>query len=233
MKLKIYLLLSVFSLFACNALPIETQSGDITITVIPGAEWLHRFSFLTKNTPQFAIWTEDESGGYIDTLFVTRKTATEGWIFNNGNRRIESLPVWAHQRNVVEDDGLLLPTKEDPLTDGITGATPKDRMNLVIRPNDATTPFYVVLEINHSTDFNDYWTKSAEPGTPEYSGGTYGSGQPSLVYKALIDPTEEGPWELALAGHGSPDGSSGNITTDTSSITTALHIIETILVERK
>ncbi|MBN2510755.1 MAG: hypothetical protein JXB03_10775 [Spirochaetales bacterium] len=233
MKHFFLVILGIFALCACSAVPFETIGGDLVITVNPGEEWLHRFSFFKKNTPTFAVWLEDENGQYLDTLFATRKIATEGWIFNNGNKRIESLPVWSHLQNTDGQDLPTLPTKDRPLPDSITGATPKNETHIIVRPHNPGRPLYIFLEINHSTDFNQYWPENAQEGGPQWTGGSGGSGQPSLVYRALIDPSDEGPWILELVGHGSPDGSSGMIYPDVSSITSALYIIDSITVERK
>lgn len=127
--LNILLLVSMFTFQNCEKEDLTFQSGDIEIEIKAGDNWLHAFPLFLgitkKNPPQFAIWLEDTSGNYISTVFATYKIATESWLANNGNRRKESLPHWCHQRGVVYEDGLLSPTKAHPLTDGITGATPK------------------------------------------------------------------------------------------------------------
>jgi hypothetical protein len=180
---------------------------------------------MVDNPPQFAVWIEDDTGDYIQTVFVTRKTATEGWIFNKGNRHIEAVPRWMHQRNILDSDGYLLPSKKEPLIDGVSGATPKKEIEILFSPDPALTRFRIVLEINHSTDFNTAWPESAAEGSAGWSGGSEGSGQPSLVYSELIDLSGPGPWLLLLDGHGSPDGSDGEINTDVTGMTTALSIL--------
>jgi hypothetical protein len=60
---------------------------------------------------QFAIWIEDASGRYIQTLYATRFTAKGGW-----KKRPESLPEW-----VKAAQPLKLSAKE---IDAMTGATP-------------------------------------------------------------------------------------------------------------
>lgn len=215
---------------SCSGSADIAMGGDYVITVEPGEEWLHDFSKLIKNAPQYALWMEDSSGEYLGTVFLTRKTATEGWIFNKGNRRIEALPVWAHRRNIEDESGVLYPSKDEALSDGISGATPKEGSEIIISPLDSHSGFRLLMEVNHSTDFNDFWPKDALSGEADWTGGMEGSGQPSLVYSTWIDPDENGPWQLTLAGHGSPDGSDGLISADVSSCSTALQIMESIYV---
>ena len=86
-------------------------------------------------------------------------------------------------------------------------------------------------EINHSTDFNEAFPKSAKDGEANYSGGKEGSGQPAIVYAANVDLSSgEKSFEANLMGHSSPDGSSGEVNKDTSGLTTALHIVKRITV---
>ncbi len=73
--------------------------------------------------------------------------------------------------------------------------------------------------------------KSAKEGDANYSGGKEGSGQPALVYAAEVDLTSgKKEFTAKLIGHSSPDGSNGDLTKDTSSLTTALHIVKSITV---
>lgn len=60
---------------------------------------------------QFAVWIEDQDGNLIETLFVTKFTATKGWRI-----REETLPTWKNKANLAD-------LKKDEV-DGITGATP-------------------------------------------------------------------------------------------------------------
>ena len=220
-------ILLVLLLTDCSGL-YEGESGDLEITVTPGDEWIHAFSSTTHVPPTYAIWIEDEAGKYITTVYVTKKAGTEGWIFNSGNRRKESLPVWAHSRNIMADDGIYLPTKEAPMPDAVTSATPKEQQTVYAPIDSSNGRFMVYCEINHSTDFNDTWPKDAAPGTDGWSGGEEGSGQPSLVYKCLVDTAVPGPWELYLYGCGDAAGEDGNITEDWSSHTSALKILNGI-----
>jgi len=231
------LILMPFLLFAslsCEKDELIYSKGDLKITIETGDEWLHDFPLFLglkkKNPPTFAIWIEDTSGKYLSTIFATYKIATEGWQFNNGNRRKESLPHWCFKHNVVYNDGLMLPTKNDPLPDGITGATPKENKEIRLSIKDFSNPIVIKAEFNHSVDFNYYFAENAHKGDNNYSGGEMGSGQPALIYADTIYPTKTIA-NLKLIGHSSPDGTDGNIYTDLDKITTAKNIVKNIKVE--
>lgn len=219
----------------CNKELVEYNSNDLKISIEKGDKWLHSFPLFLginkKNPPQIAIWTEDMEGNYLSTIYVTHKIATQSWQASGGNRRKEALPHWCYQRGVVYEDGLYLPTKKSPLTDGITGATPKGSFDVRLVPFGKTKKFIVKVEINHSTDFNDAYPESAKEGDSNYSSGNKGSGQPAVVYAAEVDLTSDKKSFVAqLVGHSSADGSSGDISPDTSSLTTALHIVKSITI---
>lgn len=236
---KMKVLIPVFLLFtltivlgSCEKEDMVFEKGDYIIEIETGEAWLHDFPLFpgvkTKNTPQFAIWVEDTVGNFIANVYVTQKVATEGWLANKGNRRIEALPHWMFQRNVKDENGILLPSKKQPLPDAVTGATPKadSRFRLKL----AEPPFVVKAEFNHSTDFNEHYPKNATVGTPNYSGGEMGGGQPALVYAATVDGSEN-VVELKLLGHSSADGSCGNIFTNTDHLDSALKIVNKITVK--
>lgn len=227
--------LSFFSFFSCQHDLIEYEKGDVKVSIEQGDEWLHDFPLFwgisKKNPPQIAIWLEDTQGHYLSTVYATHKIATQSWLSAGGNRRKEALPCWCYARGVKYEDGLYLPTKSKPLTDGLSGATPRGSFNVKLKPSSALQKFVVKVEINHSTDFNEYYPKSAKEGDANYSGGKEGSGQPALVYAANIDLSSgQKTFEANLIGHSSPDGTSGEIYKDLSGLTTALHIVKRITV---
>ena len=120
------------------------------------------------------------------------------------------------------------------MTDAVTGATPKGSFDIKLTPTGKIKKLILKVEIYHSTDWNDAYPKSAQQGDSNYSGGKEGSGQPALVYAAEVNLTSgEKEFQLNLIGHSSPDGSDGDITTDISSITTALNIVKSITINLK
>ena len=219
---------------------VEYAQGDLKIFVEQGDNWLHDFPLFMgikiKNSPQVAIWLEDTQGNYLSTVYVSRKIATQSWKANGGNPRKEALPHWQHIRATKNLDGATGATPHgglniQPITDGVTGATPRGSFNLKLRPTDMLKLFVVKIELNHSTDFNDYYPESTKEGEPNYSGGKEGSGQPAVVYAAGIDLLSgDSSFEAALIGHSSPDGTSGKIDADMSQLTTAVHIVKKITV---
>lgn len=227
--LGISLLFLIF--ISCSDESLNFSNGDIEIQIETGEHWLHDFPLIgelitKKNPPQFAIWIEDTTGHYLTTLFATYKIATEGWVSNKGNRRKEALPHWCHQRGFIDSDGLYLPTKDVPLTDGITGATPIEDKTLLVKWS-GTQPFVIKAEFNHSVDFNNTYNKNLKPGDKNYSGGDEGSGQPSVIYSKTIDFDSQ-TYTLNLIGHGSPDGTDGRIYSNLSDLTTSTSIVKEI-----
>ena len=223
---------------SCNKKLLEYESDDVRVEIAEGEEWLHDFPLFLgikkKNPPQIAIWIEDSSGRYVSTIYVSQKIATEGWLSANGNRRKEALPCWCHSRGIRYDDGLFCPTKQQPVTDALTGATPRKGFSMYFREKTGLQRFRVLVEVNHSTDFTDVYAKDAVPSSPYYSGGKEGSGQPALVYMADVDlSTQSRSFTASLIGHSSPNGSDGGIYTDMEGIDSALRIVKQITVKLK
>lgn len=228
-------------IIGCSGQSVENNvsagfgTGNITVSVEEGSEWLHDFPLFwfikIKNAPQIAIWTEDMEGNFLSTIYVSNRLAKQSWRAAGGNRRKEALPAWSHAQGKKYADGLYLPTKEEPLPDAVTGATPKAGFNANLKADDKQRKFIVKCEFNHSVDFNGAYPKDAKEGDANYSGGTKGSGQPAVVYQAVIDlDSDERVFNGKLIGHSSPDGSDGKIYPDTSKLTTALNIVKGITV---
>lgn len=228
-------ILPLVGLCSCQQELVGYERGSVKVVVEQGEAWLHDFSLFLglkkKNAPQIAVWIEDPEGRYLETVYATHKIATQSWTAAGGNRRREALPHWCHRRGVRYADGLYLPTKKEPLADGISGATPRGSFDLKLAPVEGLTRFVVKVEVNHSTDFNDAWPESAREGEAGYSGGKLGSGQPAVVYAAEVDLSSgEREFEAVLVGHSSPDGSSGELFADVSKLTSALRIVKRITV---
>ena len=151
--------------------------GDSTLQVVvePGTEWLHDFPLFLglkrRNPPQMAIWIESPEGAYLATVYVTRRIASQSWRMAGGNRRREALPHWCHRHGVRYADGLYLPTREEPLPDAVSGATPRGGFEARFVRDTAWGRFVVKVEVNHSTDFNDTWPRSAREGEAGWTGG--------------------------------------------------------------
>ena len=119
-----------------------------------------------------------------------------------------------------------MPTKNNPIPDAYTGATPSG--NFEIRAKFDEQPpesFRILFEINQSWDWNEYWTNNKYPDDTEYKT----SCQPALVYMTEIDlknPQEF--YEMKVIGHSHYSGKTGELFTDLSTITTALDIAKGI-----
>jgi hypothetical protein len=191
---------------------IPAIQNKVELITEPGEYWQSKtkaFIFSIKKSPQFAAWIEDNNGNYISTITVSGKSAKGNWISAPKEGRPEALPIWNHrqQNNLVTND-----------FDAVSSATSKgafeariDNESLVIG-----NTYNVFLEINHSFDYNDHWTKD--------NSGV--NGQPSLVYHAQFVAGQSGRISLVPIGYGSVDGSNGKITEGLNGITTALEIIK-------
>ena len=216
----------------------ETTGTNVALVFEKGENFIYVLKFMNfipiKLPPQIAVWIEDPDGNYIETLYVTEKAGTQGWQGQPGGppaetiRRPEALPCWSHRRGVVYPDGLFMPTRENPLTDAVTAASPKGNFHLNTRvPQDITT-FVILAEVNLPGDYNEVYPETAAPGSPNYSAA---SGQPSIIYAATVDLSSgTKTWDLTPVGHGSPDGSDGSNNPDLSDLTTARDIISRITV---
>ena len=189
------------------------------------------------NHPLFAVWLADMNGKFIETLYVSesigkgtfpRADRKKGSWMAGPIQRPAALPYWAHQRNILNELGTYNPTPSHPEMDGNTGATPQASFVLNLKSSKELSGNYLVfLELNQSWDWNEFWYNDRFPGNKEYMT----SSQPALVYSVLIDTRQKASFMLKPVGHSSYDGSDGSLTSDLSSITTALKIAKSISVE--
>lgn len=191
--------------------------------------------------PLFAIWAEDSIGNYIETLYISRVISSS--TFDYGKkvndswepaiiRRPEALPVWSHKRGIQASDGLFIPLNKATDLDAVSGATPTNNFIIKSRSNFKNLNNYrVLIEINQSYDWNEYYTKEKFPDDKIYSGSGQ-VGQPSLIYFAEFKKSElEAPTHkiMKLMGHGHYSGKDGKLYKDISQITTAKNIAERII----
>lgn len=236
--MMLFFVITSVMMMSCSNEHMEYQAGDLSVCIEAGDGWLHDYPLFLgikkKNPPQVAVWLEDADGHYLGTLYASKKIATQGWVSAGGNRRKEALPYWCFQRGVVYDDGLYLPTKSQPLVDGMSGATPRTDFDVRLKNKTGLRHFYVMVEVNHSIDFNDRYSKDKKEGEPDYSGGPEGSGQPALVYRADVNlDSASTSFDAVLIGHSSADGTDGRLYDDLTGITSALTIVKRITVNVK
>ena len=185
---------------------------NMELVVEPGVNWFSKMKvflfFYKNNSPQLAAWIEDKDGNYISTIAISEKSAKRNWISAPKEGRPEALPVWSHrQLNFSVTDDL----------NAVSSATVKGSFEAKIDKGSLVNgnTYNVFLEINHSFDYNDFWTKN--------NSGV--NGQPSLVYYAQFVAGQNGSKSLDPIGYGSVDGSNGNIIRNLENFTTALNIV--------
>lgn len=187
--------------------------------------------------PLMSIWLEDLDADYIQTLFVPESVATSRYRYGeveNGQwmegvrRWPQTLPYWAHKRNIKASDGLYMPDPELPVPDAYSGATPTTGFVMSARADSIIDrPLKVMLEINQNWDWNEYWTNDKFPGDEYY----LRSCQPAVIYEGLIDPAMPASRVLMKAvGHSHPSGATGEMFPDLGTLTTALDIADSIYV---
>ena len=103
-----------------------------------------------------------------------------------------------------------------------------------IKLNDKLSGQYRIrFEVNHSFDYNEYYSSDRFPDDPIYSGDGF-TAQPSIIYQAIIDFDKPNQLlQMELVGHGHHSGQTGEIYADMSKLTTALELVERILVTYK
>jgi len=218
---------------------VEEQTEVITTNI--GGKGIAITVEFTKgkshNHPLMVIWLEDLEGEYIETLYVAESIGKG--IFRHGEkskgqwmpgpiRRPAALPYWGHKRGVEAPDGYFIPTPEEPMPDAITGATPQGNFILQSKSTETITgPFKLMMEINQSWDWNEYWTNNKFPDDIHYST----SSQPAVVYEAVIDPAgDQKTYVMKPIGHSHYSGKDGSLNPDLSTLTTALEIVRNAMV---
>ncbi|GHT87826.1 hypothetical protein FACS1894137_15550 [Spirochaetia bacterium] len=152
-------------------------------------------------------WIEDNQEHYISTITVTNRSAKKNWKSAPKEGRPEALPVWNHkmQNNTAQ-------------IDIVSAATSKDAVDVQIDNGSLINgqEYNVYLEINHSFDYNNTWPEK----------GNDINGQPSLIYHTKFIARSSGGIKLNPIGHGSVNGTDGNIVQGLEDMTTALTIIK-------
>jgi len=213
------------------AIWLETLDGEF-IQPLYVTEKLANNQFTTKVTrrnpeqvftsnPQIA----EEQGQVIFEYTSEPETA-------NQRMRPESLPVFLHKLAIQTTAGIHVPTGNNSAIDGYSGATLLDHFLLTSRTLKPLPESYKVrLEINQSFDFNEYYSSNRYPDDPVYSGDGY-TAQPSVVYEAIIDTTlPQQYFPMAMVGRGHHSGADGGLHFDLENLTTALQLIDRVIVE--
>ncbi|MDZ8118684.1 hypothetical protein [Pontiella agarivorans] len=208
----------------------EAAGRAITIDFRAGPEYMTKRTApdgrVITSIPQIAVWLEDADGSYLETLYVSGKSAT-GNYSGGKNRRPGALPAWSHARGIKSADGLFMPDAGSAVVDGLSAATPLTSFSLHSRYPEKQN-LKLRVEVNKSFDDNEYFNKENITDDPVYLKNP--NGQPSLIYTAELNP--EASVVLAeLTGHGHISGADGKINPDLSNITTARHMFKGIVIE--
>lgn len=156
---------------------------------------------------QMAIWIEDSEGHFIETLYVTEAIGRKGL----GNAYIkllgftvraapESLPVWAHTRNVRYGDSYY-PSKNEPLPDAITGATVKS--NRFIKTFTVSAQRLQKLSDNHMVCRIEI--NAARDGVP------------SMVFECNVPDSPGVADRFTFVGYGDNKGRNGEVSSNADS----------------
>ena len=205
----------------------KTNSNDFSITFYKGENYNH---------PTFVLWIESLSGEYIKTLYITKSYASgifghelvgdSIWKKNPGpSLQPAALPYWTHKKGLINGK-FLIPTPEHPFIDAYTGATPNKDFELKSSSN-LDSKYRILLEVNQTWDWNQYWTNSKYPESKAYSH----SAQPSLIYSVEINNNQK-TYYMNPIGYGSPTGSDGELYTDLSTLTSVKDIYKMIKIEK-
>lgn len=237
---KLSIIVAIFSiLFSCKSSKVAEQQEKEYLTVNMAAKGPEVILDFQKgkehNHPSFVLWAEDMNGQYIQTLFITVSLGTG--VFGHGDassgkwmpgeiRRPAAIPYWSHKRGIKAEDGLFMPSKNKPVPDIYTGATPSGNFEISTKFDEMPPQkFRILFEINQTWDWNEFWTNNKYPDDDEYTT----SCQPALVYMAEIDMSNlQESYEMKVIGHSHHSGKTGELFTDLSTITTALDIAKEI-----
>jgi len=190
--------------------------------------------------PLIAVWLENPDSSYIQTLYVSKSLATGVFKYGRSEknhwvpasrRAPQALPYWSHKRGVIADDGLYVPDQKTAVPDAYSGATPTTGFVL---NTHSDSPLHgivrILLELNQNWDWNEFWTNDKYPGDEYYK---Y-SCQPAVVYEAIVNIDSATRYYLMHPiGHSHYSGKNGLLYKDLGSLTTALHIADSIVVAIK
>ena len=210
----------------------KQDKSCLSIKVIKGAEYyLKRFLFFRgRHKPQMVIWLENSNSDYVSTIYMTQSAAAGDWSTDHDGFRPSCFPVWSHRRGVQTAPGYYMPTREKPLEDGITGATPSRNFQINWSwPADLDPGKYSVwMEVNTSYDYNAKFNQI----NPDSEIRHPFNGQPSIILSCAIDTTYQGHiTDMNIVGHGDVKGNTGTIYHDLSGITSAVDMIRKVIVE--
>ena len=137
MNLTLIGLIMTIGFTSCEKDLIEYRQGDIKVCVEQGQEWLHDFPVflgITKEKPTSNSYMASKicRGNYLSTVYVSHKIATQDWQMAKGNRRKDIATLVSFSWNNVWR-WTLSATKDEPIVDGISGATPRKSFDVKLK----------------------------------------------------------------------------------------------------
>lgn len=213
-KSIIVIILFSISLYSQN---VMTTRADIVfyrtaiIKVEHGINWQQSTSHGIL-PPQMAVWVQDLEDNFLQNIYVTRSFGQQNMLgippnFPSVFSRV-SLPFW-NKKNYMGSKKYI--TKGNTLPDTVSQPTPLSSFSIETRIVDVINEGYVYLEINHLEDTNKTYPVL--------------NGQPSLIYRALVDFKKAGKVYYLELFAMSDVLREGIYTTNVSGITTADKII--------
>lgn len=214
------------------AIWVESMDGEFI-------QPLYVTSALAKNNFVNQVTKVDKEVVFDDHVFFSGKFDLRNTFEGRENPetkddriRPESLPVFLHKLGKQNEKGQFILQGDDLLADAYTGATMEE--SFLLKSNlesQKVRQFRIKLELNHSFDFNEYYSSDRFPDDPVYSGNGY-SAQPSVVYEAVVDLEQKQRFfPMQLIGRGHHSGRDGELYSDLENLTTALQLVDRVIVE--
>ncbi len=208
-KYKFSFIFIIFVFFNLNS------TTFLNVTIGPNFFQKAKIGLISFTTiPQMVLWLESEDQSFKKTLYMTNKFGKQEWggafYYKNKTFREYTFPLWCKR---FKNE---LPTKNNPLNDTITKATPKNSFKTeILLPKEIEKKRCILyFEVNNSFDENKF-----------YPMNNLYNGQPSLVYVGTLEPAFKGNLELKLTYKTTL---AGDIIKDLSDITTAKEIISKV-----
>ena len=169
-------------------------------------------------SPQIAIWLENKQTQKYKNVYVTYRAGRNDWK-GKVNCKV-ALPFWESRlKKYSEYD----PQIKNSIS-AVTSATSKtDIINVKIdlKENSMWTYF---IEVNVSGDYNEEFQQFSKSGIPD----TEGNGQPSIVYRGVIDYSNRVIKNPKIIGRTHQTQAVDSLYTDLEKITSAKYIFSDI-----
>lgn len=172
--------------------------------------------------PTFSIWLEDPSTGACQTVFVTRRMGEGDW---EGKAEVPTaLPFWSEvfrkeNETKAEDPGAV------QASIAVTGATPEPGYFTTRTRVKTGSDWICWIEMNLSGDYNSHYRAYDQV---EMKEDVYGTGQPALVYRALIRASEGIEISPGIEGMSVNNPADGPLVRPLEGITTAAEVFDEI-----